>query len=106
MATDPLLADEIRRAVAAEVAALERRLDDQDEWMNGLFLAIEDLMQALLREQPALVASAIRDWQAASDRYELARQGLYADESQKRLEPRKMLYQLLHATGALQPFEG
>ncbi|EPO8089460.1 hypothetical protein [Pseudomonas aeruginosa] len=106
MATDPQLSEQIRREVAAAVAPLERKLEEQDEWMNGLFLALEDLLQALLRENPALVQSAIVDWQTAADRYELASQGLYPDETVQRLEPRKMLYRMLRATGALRHHEG
>lgn len=101
MAIDPQLAELISREVAAAVAPFEKKLDAQDEWANGLFLALEDLMQALLKESPALVASVIKDWQVASDRYDLACKGLYPDESPERLEPRKMLYRMLLTTGAL-----
>lgn len=105
MAIDPQLSELIRREVATAVAPLEKKLDAQDEWMNGLFLALEDVMQALLKKHPALVAAAIKDWQVASDRYDLACQGLYQDESPERLEPRKLLYRMLRATGALQPLD-
>lgn len=106
MATENQVSEQIRREVAAATAELRQKLDQQDEWMNGLFLALEDLMQALLRANPEMVEPAIADWQKAAEHYELASQGLYPDESPERLEPRKMLYRMLNATGALQHRQG
>lgn len=105
MATEFELTKRIRREVATALAPFEKKLEAQDEWINGLFMAFEDLMQALLKENPALVQQAVKDWRCASDHYDLAGKGLYQSESRERLQPRKMLYRMLLASGALEQLE-
>lgn len=109
MVNDPQLTEliraEVQRAVAEATELLLKKLDEQDEWANGLLLALEDLMQALAKARSPVLETVIQDWQKAADHYELARQGLYPDESAQRLEPRKLLYRMLRATGALRHLE-
>lgn len=102
---DELIRGAVQQAVSAAVEPLHKKLDEQDEWMNGLYLALLDLMQALAKEQSPELAQVIPAWMSAADHYELAKQGLYPDESPERLEPRKLLYRMLLTTGALRHLE-
>lgn len=105
MAIDPHLAEwlngEIQRAVSQAVEPLQKKLDEKVEWMDGLFLALLDLMQAMAKERSPELVQVIPIWMAAADHYELACKGLYPDASPEKLEPRKLLYRMLLTTGAL-----
>lgn len=100
-----LIRAEVLRAVAAVVEPLEKKLDEQDEWMNGLFLALQDLCQALAKERSPVLAAVIPGWEKIADQYDLACKGLYPDVSPERLEPRKLLYRILLTTGALRQLD-
>ena len=86
--------EEVQRSVEQATASLRIELEALDEWANGLFEAMEELLQALGRAQPAVLAELEPKWRAAAAAYALA-----PDDAQ-RLEARKMLYGMLHSSGA------
>lgn len=92
---------EMRQAIAAAIAPLRQQLDQQDEWMNGLYLALLELLQATAKEQPAVIRRLLPAWEKVADRYEQMQRHPAANESPERLEPRKLLYRMLQTTGAL-----
>lgn len=105
MVIDPRLVEmlrgEVSRSVAAAIAPLEKKLDAQDEWMNGLYLVLEDLLHALAQERSPLLERLLPQLQEAAEQYPLACQGLLPDDSPHSLEPRKLLYRSLQHAGAL-----
>lgn len=109
MTTDPQQAEwlrgEIQQAVAAAIAPLQQALDAQDEWMNGLYLVLDELLHALAQERSPLLERLLPRLQEAADHYPLACQGLHSDDSPHSLEPRKLLYRSLQRAGALRHLE-
>lgn len=90
-----LLQQEIERAVAP----LRQELDQLDDWTNGVFAALEDVLIPLLKAQPDIAHKLQPLWQLAAQRYEQLEQshGQADDfhETAALLEARKMLYQQL-----------
>jgi len=95
-----LLQQEIEKAVAP----LRQELDQVDDWANGVFAALLDVVLALLKSQPELANDLAPLWRFASERYDhLEQSPPQADdiqETQHLLEARKMLYRQLAALGA------
>jgi len=94
-------------SLRAEVAQLRIDLDRQDEWMNGLFLVLADVLPPLLRQQPAVAAVLAPMWRNADGRFaeEEANPGQAEcfDETAERLEPRKLLYRRIDVLGLWPP---
>ena len=96
-----LLAQEIEKAVAP----LRQEIDQVDDWANGVFAVLADLLPELLQTHPQLGQRLMPLWQEAAERYDtLGRQadGQADDfhETQWLLEARKMLYRQLVASGS------
>lgn len=87
-----LLQQEIERAVAP----LRQEIDQVDDWANGVFAALEDVLLPLLKERPDLARKVQPLWRLAAQRHEqLGRSPGQADdfhETAHLLEARKMLY--------------
>lgn len=89
-----LLQQEIDKAVEP----LRRELDELDDWANGVFCALSDLMPVLLKTQPEIARHLEPMWRNASERYDHIGSTDQADdfrETQYLLEARKMLYRQL-----------
>ena len=90
-----LLQQEIERAVAP----LRQELDELDDWANGVFAALEDVLIPLLKAQPDIARKVQPLWLLAAQRYEQLEksQGQADDfhETAALLEARKMLYRQL-----------
>lgn len=95
-----LLQQEIEKAVAP----LRQEIDQVDDWANGVFVALQDVLIALLKIQPALADELVPMWKLASERYQQLEQAPGQaddfDETTYLLEARKMLYRQLAALGA------
>lgn len=94
-----LLQQEIDRAVTP----LRRELDELDDWANGVFAALQDVLIPLLKAQPDLARTLQPLWQLAAQRHERLEQetgqaeGFH--ETAALLEARKMLYRQLALLG-------
>lgn len=89
-----LLQQEIDKAVAP----LRQELDQVDDWANGVFCALSDLMPVLLKTQPEIARYLEPMWRKASERYDHIGSTGQADdfhETQALLEARKTLYRRL-----------
>lgn len=94
-----LLAQEIDKAVAP----LRQELDQVDDWANGVFAALSDLLLPLLKKHPEIAQELQPLWQGASEQYDKLEGVAQADdfhETQYLLEARKMLYRKLSALQA------
>ena len=92
-----LLQQEIERAVAP----LRQELDELDDWANGVFAALADVLPLLLRKNPEIAVVLEPMWRGAAERWEHLQQPqaqAQADdfhETEHLLEARKMLYRQL-----------
>lgn len=87
------------RAAAAGHATLPEEIDRVDDWANGIFALLADLVPLLLREQPEVAAALKPRWAKAARRY-AALQGsgqrrTKDGEPLEQLEARKMLYRTM-----------
>ena len=89
-----LLQQEIDKAVAP----LHQKIDQLDDWSNGVFAALADLLPALLKKHPDIAADLEPMWAYASEQYDKLSSTGQADdfhETQELLEARKILYRQL-----------
>lgn len=91
-------------ALRQEVERLRCELDQLDDWANGIWVALLDVLLPLLRRQPDVAAALEPTWRKAAARWEqLDREHGQAEdfhETAALLEPRKMLYHSLRCFGA------
>ncbi|HQU78000.1 MAG TPA: hypothetical protein PLU47_00885 [Azonexus sp.] len=84
-----------------EVEALRAETDRVDDWVLGLFCALEDVLRPLLRSNPELANSIAPDWQEAAARFDLLTnnpaegQADCFHETPDKLEARQLLYRRL-----------
>ncbi len=73
-------------------------MDEVDDWANGVFLALQDLVYVLAREYPNVVPPLTDKWRQDAARYAELEQGAAPDPDQPNeqalLEARKMLYRM------------
>ena len=89
-----LIAQEVEQAVAP----LRQKMDELDDWANGVFAALADVLPLLLKSQPEIARYLEPMWRDASERYDRIGSTDQADdfhETQELLEARKMLYRQL-----------
>lgn len=84
---------------ARTVATLRAEIDKVDDWANGLFVALNDVLQPLLRELPALAQQLAPAWHRTAERFDALQAGGAVpdgenDESLEVLEARKMFYRI------------
>lgn len=85
-------------ASASAAAPLREEIDRLDDWMNGLFIVLINVLPHLLRSQPELAQQLEPQWRSAADRFErlAPTNGHNEDgETAELLEARKMLYRTL-----------
>lgn len=82
-----------------EAAQLRAEIDRVDDWANGVFLALFDLLPPLLREHPQIAATIAPMWKKAAQNWDTLQtgtmQGESFDEPEGVLEARKLLYRML-----------
>ena len=97
------LREQMRQEVEQRIAPLRRELDGLDDWANGVFAALLDLLLPLLRTHPELGATLEALWRSAAEQYaELERNPTRRADLQttpELLEARKMLYWVLGQLG-------
>lgn len=89
-----LIAQEVEQAVAP----LRQKMDELDDWANGVFAALADVLPPLLKSQPEIARYLEPMWRDASERYDRIGsidQADDFDETQELLEARKVLYRQL-----------
>jgi len=97
-----LLQQEIEKAVAP----LHQKIDQLDDWTNGVFAALSDLLPPLLKKYPDIATDLEPMWRYASEQYDTLSSTDQADdfdETQELLEARKVLYRQLALLKAWPP---
>ncbi len=85
---------------SSEYEQLKKECSRVDDWANGVFLALNELLMALAHEQPEVVRRLEPQWKKAYDDYNRADQNRHVGQSARLLEARKMLYGHLKSSGA------
>ena len=89
---------------ARTAAVLREEINKVDDWANGIFAALRDVLAHQLRESPELGKTLAKSWGGvARDFDRIHVQGMPArpNESLEFLEARKMLYRLFGLLGAM-----
>ena len=84
-------------AAARAVEPLKAEINRVDDWANGLFVVLNNVLPFLLREHPALAREIAPQWRNAAECFDrIDVQGLpaQADEPLEFLEARKMLFRM------------
>ena len=90
---------------ARTAAVLREDINKVDDWANGIFAALRDVLAYQLRESPELGKTLAKSWSGiAKDFDRISVQGMPAnpDEPLEFLEARKMLYRLFVSLGSMQ----
>lgn len=102
MSLDPETTEWVRALLEQEIAKavvpLRQEIDQLDDWANGVFVALQNVLPPLLRKHPDIALQLEPLWRAASEQYDRLEGIAQADdfhETQSLLEPRKMLYRQL-----------
>lgn len=97
------LREQVRQEVEHRIAPLRREIDGLDDWSNGVFAALLDLLLPLLKSHPQLATTLEALWSTAAEQYELLQRkpGRAAElhATPELLEARKMLYWMLGQLG-------
>lgn len=91
------LQTQIAMSTARAMAPLREELSKLDDWANGLYLVLNDVLPFLLRTHPNLGREIAPRWQAAAERFDCIDVEGHVpepDESLELLEARKMLYRM------------
>ena len=93
------------RELRQEIAQLRAEIDRVDNWANGIFLVLQEVLPPLLKKNPE-IASHLRDsWRAAAEKLDDLERGVEQRddpeeaESLESLEVRKILYRTLDLLG-------
>lgn len=83
-------------AAARAVEPLRAEINKVDDWANGLFLVVNDLMPFLLRTHPELASELAPRWRKAAEGFDRIQEGAAPepDEPLELLEARKMLFRM------------
>lgn len=97
--------DERFDALEREVRELRAEIDRVDDWANGLFHVLLDLLPGLLKRHPELAASLAPKWREAAEQFDQMTQAQPSPVGREVatpefLEARKMLYRLLELISA------
>ncbi|WP_422097452.1 hypothetical protein [Variovorax sp.] len=88
---------------ARAVAPLREELDKLDDWANGLFVVLADVLPQLLRAHPSAAAAIAPRWERAAESFDAVlasgQRKTNEGESLELLEARKMLYRVFAVVG-------
>ena len=87
-------------AAAPTVEPLRAEINKVDDWANGLYAVLLDVLPGLLKANPALARELEPDWRTAAESFDLIDlqgQPAQPDEPLEFLEARKMLYRMFVA---------
>ncbi len=85
-------------AAANAAASVRADLDRHEEWTNGLFVVLINVLPFLLRQHPDLAQQLESQWRGAAERFEqfdVTEERNAEGETAELLEARKMLYRML-----------
>lgn len=89
---------------AKTAAILRAEINKVDEWANGIFAALRDVLSHQLRKSPELANDLAAQWSEAAenfDRIHVHGMAPRDGESLECLEARKMLYRLFSVVGTM-----
>lgn len=89
---------------ARTAAVLREEINKVDDWANGIFAALRDVLAHQLRESPELGKALAKSWGRAArdfDRIHLLGLPAKPDEPLEMLEARKMLFRLFGLLGTM-----
>lgn len=87
-------------AAARAVEPLRAEINKVDDWANGLYAVLLDVLPGLLKDNPALARELEPNWRTAAESFDLIDlqgQPAQPDEPLEFLEARKMLYRMFAA---------
>lgn len=87
---------------ARNAATLRAEINKVDDWANGVFLALKDVVLPLLKDHPGAACEVGPVWRKAAEQFEQIEQGTPPadpDETLELLEARKMLYRIFDILG-------
>lgn len=88
-----------------EIAQLRAEVNRVDDWANGIFSILQEVLPLLLRKNPDIAALLEDSWRAAAERFDLIappteqQVDLAQPEPLEFLESKKILYQQLDLLG-------
>lgn len=74
-------------------------VDKVDDWANGIWHALMDLLCVMADTHPEVLVQLEDKWRECSDNYLAAKTKNYVTQDARMLEARKMLYQMLQSFG-------
>ena len=89
---------------ARTAAVLREEINKVDDWANGIFAALRDVLELQMRDSPAIAKELAQNWsEVALDYDRIIKQGqpAKADEPLELLEARKMLYRFFQVLGVM-----
>ncbi len=89
-------------AASRAVEPLKAEIDAVDDWANGLFVVISQVLPYLMMQNPEMGRALQANWSEAAQMYERIDQGLEDatdDEPLGMLEARKILYRTFDVSG-------
>lgn len=87
---------------ASNAATLRAEINKVDDWANGVFVALKDVLLPLLKDHPATARDVGPQWRKAAEQFERIDQGYppaEPDETLELLEARKMIYRIFELLG-------
>lgn len=93
---------QIAMSNASNAATLRAEINKVDDWANGVFVALKDVLLPLLNDHPDAACEVGPQWRKAAEQFERIEQGnptADPDETLELLEARKMLYRVFELLG-------
>lgn len=93
---------QIAMSNASNAATLRAEINKVDDWANGVFVALKDVLLPLLTDHPLTAYDIGPQWRKAAEQFERIEQGhppADTDETLEFLEARKMLYRVFELLG-------
>ncbi|WP_042419608.1 hypothetical protein [Comamonas aquatica] len=89
---------------ARTAAVLREEVNKVDDWANGVFAALRDVLMYQFKQNPKLVQAVMGQWALAAEKFNQAEDyGVVLPEGEtlEFLEARKMLYEFSVALGSM-----
>lgn len=89
---------------ARTAAVLREEINKVDDWANGVFVALRDVLMHQFKQNPKLVQAVMGQWALAAEKFNQAENegvALPEGETLELLEARKMLYELSVVLGSM-----